>query len=104
VDNSAAPAERVRLVDQPPDLAVLFDAREDVLPDELLVDDVPLDPLLDEPEELDEPESLDFLVVAADSLAAVLPASEDEETLSDFSDLSPPLTTAPAAPERESVR
>ena len=105
VDNSWLRAvKRARRVDQPPDLAVLFDAPDDVLPDELALDDVLLDPLLDEPDELDEPESLDLAVVPADSLAAVLPASEDEEPLSDVSDLSPPPATAPAAPDRESVR
>ena len=74
----------------------------DGLDDELL-DDVLLDPLLVEPAELDDPESLDFAAAVVDSLAAVFPESDDEPE-SDFSDLSPPLATVLAAPDRESVR
>ncbi len=70
-----------------------------------------LDPLLDEPDELDGPgelgevEPLDVPAEVLDSLAAVLPASEDDdEPVSDLSDLSLPPATVLAAPDRESVR
>jgi hypothetical protein len=57
------------------------------------------EPLEAEEEVEDEPESPDFAVEPADSLAGVLPESVEAED----SDLSPPLT-ALTAPARESVR